>query len=292
MKTLVSFTSGMDSAYITRHLLQNTDDEITLMYLNFSDYTTRLGPTQRIPSYHYCQIEINQADAIVEYLSSTIRPIKDLIVVPVTEMAPDENVTVKFARTAANAIKDGTYDRVTGGWNWEQFGAPTGRNFKQHAGMVAAQRAFGQILPGQQMWQPLIDNEIRPKFGRAYCINELPMELQNLTYSCRRIWGGCKTIHTDSKRWCDRCHWDQKIRDFLAESKTPLEIMKWYEEKCRMYPGFWLPIRWWIYYECGVADRNDPKEIEVINTYFEELQKYGAPPHKMYPEEGIWAGIR
>lgn len=293
MRTVVSFSGGLDSTYLTWHLLKNTDDEVTCIYLDFRK-CSNVREGMRVPKYNETMGTLPAAHSVIEWFAKNLKPVHKFKVIEVPRFeTPEEQVTIRFVRLVAPLIRDGFYDRATGGWSSESFGEPNGRNFKLDAAMQVGRKAFKEILPDQTLWTPLVDHKIRKNFGHANCRLELPKDLQDLTFSCRLGPVACKKMpEVPFADWCDRCLWHWKIDSLLDEGWTPDQINDWRIKKCRQIPGGWLTIPIWIKDEVGLRDGNSPEAMAEKNKYIRELNQLGHPAHRIYPEEGIWKGLR
>ena len=213
MKTLVSFSGGLDSTYIMWKLLRETDDEITAIFLDQRYGTTNQGEPALSPYLDFV------SRRVARWLKENIREFT-YIRKPVYEFLEDEVLTVYFARYGARLVEDGSFDRVVSGQ--VGFGDACLGQIGLTTRVVAAERAFRKITQSGVFWTPLFEwNKRTPQQ-----IAELPSELSRLTLSCQRpIMNQYEITACGTCEKCDRNRFFSKL---LESGISPDEaVIQW-----------------------------------------------------------------
>ena len=222
MRTLVSFSGGLDSTYVLWKLLATTDDEVTAVffddrYQSESDFSGRTRP--EISGYQ--EIVVNN---IAEWLKTNVRGFS-LEKKNIISFAEDETREIYAIRNyAAPLINNNQADRIAFGNVWIPLAQRRAAGIPEDIlklPMVshAAYRAFESAANRGSIYFPLAEKDI----GKATIISEMPMALQNLSVSCiSPLVDSMGSIISCGV--CKKCKDVQFFRTKLGEGIPPLEV--------------------------------------------------------------------
>jgi 7-cyano-7-deazaguanine synthase in queuosine biosynthesis len=217
MKTLVSFSGGLDSTYIMWKLLRETNDEITAVFFDqrYNLINAHHGETSLAPF-----LEVTST-RVAEWLKTNIREFT-FIKVPIYEFLDDEVLTVYFARYGANLVKHKQFDRIVSGQ--VGFGDACLNEIGLTTRVIAAERAFKNITQDGKFWTPLFDWNKRTPHQLA----ELPKKLASLTLSCQNPIVNKYDILPCGN--CEKCDRNTFFSELLESGVSPDDtILKWKE---------------------------------------------------------------
>lgn len=218
MKTLVSFSGGLDSTYIMWKLLTTTDDEITAVFFDqrYNIVNANHGESELAP---YLDIVSNN---VAEWLRTNIRGFH-FIKKPVFELKDDEVLTVHFARYGANLVEQGLFDRIASGQ--VGFGDACLNQIGLTTRVIAAEREFHRITSKGKFWTPLMEWNKRTPHQLA----EMPRDLIKLANSCQRPHiDGFGEVSACGN--CEKCDRNAYFIGLLNQSITPDEAVKLWRE--------------------------------------------------------------
>lgn len=286
-KTLLSFTGGMETTYIAWKLLTETDDEITLLYL------------QKQPDVEMRNIDaypeiIQQAQPLLDYLQN-IRPF-NLIIKDIAqeEITPDTDHYYTFlVNYAIPLINAGTYDRLVTGRAADQAGQKVLADQMGSPSSIAGQRLWDAHATRGSLWHPLVTGDFGHEGSKPYIVDLLPYALKEKTFSCVIPVVGLEKL--ESCGMCFKCLWLKKIDEMMQDGMSPEEIDEWRVERAFYYGGgtVMAPFRYWIYMELGIQS---PPFVRQPNFATKEDLQAWLSTHKHYstngrPNTGIWEGL-
>ena len=225
MRTLVSFSGGLDSTYVLWKLLTTTEDEVTACFLDARYVTEDNAGGLAIPAHRHLYQEIC-ADNVVNWLKANTRPF-NFYKKNIYSMQDDEILVVWFARYAAGLANENKYDRFITGAH-PSANAPNGglRARVEHG-------EFNKLAKRGSYEHPLTiygddDLVVVPpwRLDISQQMVETPSALQDLTVSCLNATSGEGT-QIVSCGTCFKCLRNKFVRSRLSEGATPSVV---YEE--------------------------------------------------------------
>lgn len=241
MRTLVSFSGGLDSTYTLWWLLKNTNDDVTALFLDESYLTESFGDASacRAGFAHYVSNLVSELQKIRTFEFKTVNAY---------EFGPDETKEVWILRYIAPKINDGTYDKITFGIGdvGSKFEETTPALDKIPRIYIALQREFAKIANrGEIYFHYLKYNETR-----VHATINLPNEIKSLAITCSR-----SQIQSDGTLvrcgTCNKCVQETVIEASLAAGKTTEETVAAFvaaryvsnqRKKFLNVGGIWSPI--------------------------------------------------
>jgi tRNA(Ile)-lysidine synthase TilS/MesJ len=264
-KTVLEFSGGWDSTFLLWKLLTETDDEITVVYID-SQFVSK-----RIVS-NVSHIQYVRAQKVVEKLQQ-IRPFTFKTHFLKKEEITNEidNKILLFIQYVAPLINDGTYDRLTFAISYEDNHRKIFPHLEYTPIYYAAKRLFDKICTRGEYFVPLLDDTWYSKYTKAYAIKELPENIKNVIASCHNSsFDFAKDSFVDCDV-CNNCVLIEKFKEMLDLGLTPDEIVTWRLNKASEYGDGTLMVA-------------SPKDIDWLST------EMGKPNSK--PKEQIQISIR
>jgi hypothetical protein len=280
-KTLIAFTGGWDSTLILWKLLNETDDEITAVYLDSQFVKTDIGT---IKEY----VQFIRAQKVVDEL----RKIRNFEFIPYKIKPSDitEELYLKylqFVQYAAPFINNGTYDKLVHGASYEDVSCKVIPHLEYFPTYYVVERLFNRLCTRGELYEPLIkDKTWYQNYTRAYAMKELPSSIKTTIASC-----DIPKYDNDVKDFvdcgeCRKCLENKLVSNMLNEGKTPEEIFQWRMQKNREYgtDKLMAPLPFWIRKEAGLDSVTPDKEVvtNILNhPMFKNIDKL----------TGVWEGI-
>jgi hypothetical protein len=217
MKTLVLFSGGYDSVYLTYRLLVDTKDEVTLVVLGSN---TGLGAG-------LSKDDILRIRPVLEQLR-TYRNFKFIFHVV------DPNKVTSFTHdhwhaysiiSFADDINAGVYDRIASGTSWEQHDIQHHKRDSYRGSIrVELDSIFTPtLIDKSKIWLPLLTHDFHYKYNRLHLHKYIPLELSVL-------------VDEQKSRW-NKILWDLKAVECLAKGWTSDDFDDWRRQKAREYGG-------------------------------------------------------
>jgi hypothetical protein len=297
MRTLIAFSGGFDTTFLTYELLTKTDDEVTLVYIDSS----MVPPTKINRSFMLFNPSNSSSRGLymsqksVSWLKENCRPFNYIVeVLKESDIAEEDTLPVYFAKYAATKINEGLYDRAGGGWNWDIWPNEAYEDWlPQHPCRIAAQRAFDKITKKGKLWWPLIDegDNIFPKRGgNVHAIKYLPKDLQKTLIGCEiiRISDDDEIIRCEK---CEKCLWRRFCENKLADGWTEDQIQDYRLYRGKTFvPGRWSPWKFWIHEEF----ENEKTYTNITSEEAKERLKSQKTSWQLVnvPDTDIWEGLR
>ena len=239
MRTLVSFSGGLDSTYTLWWLLKNTNDDVTALFLDESYLTESYLTSRGAVNAPYIPNLVSELQKIRTFELKTVNAY---------EFGPDETKEVWILRYIAPKINDGTYDRVTFGLGdvGTKFEETTPALDKIPRVYIALEREFAKIANrGEIYFHYLKYNETR-----VHATINLPDNVKSLAITCSR-----SQIQSDGTLVrcgrCRKCVQETVIEASLAAGKTTEETVAAFvaaryvsnqRKKFLTVGGIWTPI--------------------------------------------------
>jgi hypothetical protein len=280
-KTLVAFSGGWDSTLILWKLLNETNDEITAVYLDSQFVKTDIGTIKEYVQFIRAQKVVDELRKIrnFEFISYKIKP-SDIT----------EELYLKylqFVQYAAPFINDGTYDKLVHGASYEDASCKILPHLEYFPTYYVVQRLFDRLCTRGELYEPLIkDNTWYEHYTRAHAMLELPINIKAVVASCDDPEYDNDTNDFVDCGECRKCLENKLSSDMLTAGKTPEEILQWKKQKSIEYGTNELmaPLIFWIRKEMGRTDRVLPAEAatDILNhPMFRDIDKL----------TGVWEGI-
>lgn len=281
MKTLLSFSGGIDSTYVLWKLLHDTDDQVTAAYLDVSEIEKELF-TDRSP------LKLEMVQQIVDKLKSEVRDF-DFIVHKVKEedVIPElKHNSLIFISYAAPMVNDGTYDRMANGCSYEDKHQRIVPHLEFTPAYYAEQRLFDQLCTRGSLWRPLIDHEWHYKYNRLCAILNLPKSIMRETHSCDSI-RKAHTVEGIQYKKCNKCHKclvNRKYIELYKQGMTLEQITDWREERSYHYghEGLMAFYKNWIGIEMGLKPYDAEARLKLESKHFILTG---------IPNTGVWKGL-
>jgi hypothetical protein len=235
MKTVLTFSGGIDSTYVLWKLLSETQDEITAIFISsdnlspadFSRYDLRAfrGSSQAT------------ADASAQWLQSNVRSFTYVVQTFDSQYAPRGFGNVNSPQTyltrfAVPRINSGEFDRLICTSEKENDGASNGGTIDvRRPGSMAARDIFAQSATRGSIEFPLI----AANYTQANALTEMPSDLLDIVDHC--------TLEDNSYK-CKKKRWFQNLLD---QGKTPAQCYDaWYTSCTNASAGKWFSMKFWI----------------------------------------------
>jgi hypothetical protein len=208
MRTLVSFSGGLDSTYTLWWLLKNTNDDVTALFLDESYLTESYLTSRGVVNAPYIPNLVSELQKIRTFEFKTVNAY---------EFGPDETKEVWILRYIAPKINDGTYDKVTFGTGdvGSRLENSTPAFDRIPRGYIALQREFAKIANrGEIYFHYLKYNETR-----VHATINLPDNVKSLILACSgpQIQSDGTLVRCGT---CNKCVQDAVIESSLAAKKT------------------------------------------------------------------------
>lgn len=237
-KTLVLFSGGRDSVYLTYKLLADTSDDVTLVVLlkgggidehilssgvNYYDLPAVIEPMIELQKYRKFNVIVHT-------------PRKEQVQSFVNDHWHNYGINL-FAQD----LNEGKYDRIASGVTYEQDDAYIygSRTAKEYQGMLRCRIEHNHtpnIVDKSKIWQPLLTHDIHENFTRWHVLKYMPEHLSE----------SIDTKRPESKTVCDNT-----VRRLIAKGWNADDFDNWRKEKNREYGGGNrdMDILYWIYLE-------------------------------------------
>jgi hypothetical protein len=234
MKTLITFSGGLDSTYALWKLLTNTSDEVTAIYIN----TQNIDGAWRIRYDLRAFSGVNNAltNQAAQWLQTNGRSFT------LIDQPFDTNYVVRgvgnpnspqtyITRYAVPRVNAGEYDRLICTSEKENDGWSNGGSIEtRRPGSMAARDIFAASATRGSIEFPLIASD----YTQATALAEMPAELLAIVNVCQL---------DDTSYKCMKIHWFQNLLD---QGKTQAEIYALWYQNCTAYNNRWFPMKTWL----------------------------------------------
>lgn len=293
MRTIISFSGGLDTAYLAYKFLTETDDEITLVYLDTSMLDNNdkhkgvMMFNNNITSGSNKFIAKRTSDWLYKNTRHFVFKTKTI-----SSILPDESLNVLFARYAAKLMNDNLYDRACGGWNWDIFCDEAFEDhYPKHPQVIGTNRAFTQVSKRGEFFWPLVDHMFDYRQGNVHALAHLPKELTEIAVGCEDIHFNEKNQNIEICGKCTKCMWRTFCEKKLSEGWTPNQVQEYRLKKSKEFvPGKWSPMRFWIHEELGLTEgwsgTSEEAKEKIKNNKF-----WGNDHFRNLKNKGIWEGL-
>jgi hypothetical protein len=283
MKSLVTFSGGIDSTYVLWKLLTETNDDITAVYFDFSQIGVDMKTEKNA-------VKIHQLEVLVERLKAVRNFTFIHHIAKNDEIIPQLEHKLLFAiKYAAPYINDGTYDRLVSGASYED----KSQKVVPHLPMTPAyyaEKRLSKIFNRGSYWSPLVDDSWHNHYSRDIALRILPLNILEcaLLSSCRQPSYDADSI-IKGKRCenCSRCFLNDATISMIESGLTSQEIFEWRRVKTYEYGanGLAADTHMWIRTELGVEGA--PTKQEIIDYY--KNNKFVAL--RGFTNDGLWKGL-
>jgi 7-cyano-7-deazaguanine synthase in queuosine biosynthesis len=220
MKTLLSFSGGLDSTYVLWNLLTKTDEEVTAVFIDYRFLSSGID----IESYLIPYGEM-AADNVVSWLKHNAREFRYIKKLMYSVKDDEENI-LNFIRYAAPMVNDETYDKLAIGLQYEESGIEhladnpgENRGTERRAKIT---KLFSEQCDRGEIQLPLADW----KEGKPHAIANMPSDLIDLVLTCKDPSVGHNNNLVNCGK-CFRCLWVEKIQTMLTTGMTADQIQDW-----------------------------------------------------------------
>lgn len=234
MKTIISFSGGLDSTYALWKLLSETTDEVTAMFIDTSNIDPSL--VLRYDLRGWSPVSELEVQPIVDWLQQNAR---SFIFAPqpfttdyvVRGFGSTNNLQAYAARYAFPRINSNQYDRLILPSEKENDGWSNGGTVEiRRPGSIAAREIFIAGATRGSIEFPLIASN----YTQANALSELPAGLLALTDVCAVEDQGYK---------CQKRRW---LQGQLDQGKTPAQVWNAYYANCTPVAGKWFSMKYWL----------------------------------------------
>lgn len=253
MKTLLSFSGGLDSTYVLWKLLKTTDDEITAMNIDF-----RLSKVAINIQVEHCGYQEIAGRDIVSWLKRNVRDFT-YIEHKAYDTLPDEENVIYFIRRAIPWLNAAKYDRICVGLQYDETGIEVMAKDPGERRGVDRRKVMNNIFSEAkrgELWIPMETwREAKP-----HAVASLPKDLLDMVVTCVNPSIGQNGNITDCGS-CFRCLYVEKIQHMLGNGMTPDNVLDWRINE-GIKTGVWRGIR-------QVINGNlDPITIRYFDSQF------------------------
>jgi hypothetical protein len=235
MKTIITFSGGVDSTYELWRLLTTTDDEITAVFVNIDNLN--LAETARYDLRAFAGSNSTIAQSAATWLQNNCRSFTFLNQTFDTSFCVRGYGNVNSPQTyitrfAVPRINAGEFDRLICTSEKENDGWSNGGTVDvRRPGSFAARDLFVASATRGSIEFPLI----ALNYTQAVALASLPADLLAIVDTCPVDNMSFKCI---KKRW---------FESLIAEGKTQQEIYNiWYNDCTTPYPGKWFSMKYWL----------------------------------------------
>jgi len=235
MKTVLTFSGGIDSTYVLWKLLSETQDEITAVFVSTDGVTQ--SEFNRYDLRAFGASGQSTVDAAAQWLQSNIRQFTYSVQPFDAQYAPRgvENVNspqTYLARFAAPRINSGEFDRFVCTSEKENDGWSNGGTINvRRPGSVAARDIFIQSATRGSIEFSLISEN----YTQANALSEMPSSLLSIVDHC---------VLGDISYKCRKKQWFQNLLD---QGNTPAQCYDaWYANCTNAYAGKWFSMKYWV----------------------------------------------
>lgn len=252
MKTIVSFSGGLDSIYVLWKELTETTNDVLAVYF----VSPVMGPDSA--KYKIKSMNSNSASiaiaakipSLCNLIKSKTRPF-DLSIVyydlaKLVDPSVGSNNTASLRmRWAVDRLNMGMADRFVAGNCRENdsFGHGDRSSKDGQTGSNASMIEFKDIANRGEYVFPLFDMN----YTLAHAYAELPQDVSGSHLSCDipNAEEPCGV--------CFKCSYHQLMKKKLADGNTPEQIFDFFMEKSVMSNGMWCSPKKWVYEELNVT---------------------------------------
>lgn len=234
MKTIISFSGGLDSTYLLWKLLTETEDEITAVLI--STDTIEGNAPLKYDLRAFLGSDSANAIAAAEWLNANVRPFTfinqnfDTSFVVQGYGNPNSPPTY-LARYVTPLINNGTYDRFVLCNEKENDGYSNGGTVSNRApGSLAAREIFISGATRGSIQFPLIE----ANYTQAVALSSIPQDLLEIIDVC---------VDSPTRFKCQKKQWFQNL---LGQGKTTEEIWSIYYGACTVVPNKWFSMKFWL----------------------------------------------
>lgn len=240
MKTLVTITGGMDSAYLLWKLLTQTSDEITAVNFDIGNSDQYLFQKYDLRGFTQEDANMAQSDKVIEVITWLKNNVRDFTFVReplsaeyMTKSLQFPNNTQSYVtRYALNKINTGVLDKLCSSSEWENdgfsFGGSVGTS-GQRPGCWTALDIFKESATRGTLEFTLLDMD----YNQAYALAEMPKALIDIIrYPIR-----------PTRFKAAKTSWFKKQ---LNDGKTPAEAGAIAKANCTLPDGRWFTMKAWV----------------------------------------------
>lgn len=245
MKTIVTFSVGLDSTYMLWKLLTTTTEEITAVYLTPGELVSTNASPYDLRSYDMVcnhSLNLDRSNQIAAWLKTNVRDFTLLhLPVEVSRLSKEWNVPnspVSYVTWwGSEQINAGTYDKIVITHEKENDGFANGGTVQtRRPASSACLDLFKQKATRGEISFPMLD----AAYTQANALTEMPADLVALTYSCLMdLPQPCGV--------CFKCNKRQFFCDEIAAGKTAGEIQAYVTAQSVRPSGKWMSMKKWLY---------------------------------------------
>ena len=235
MKTLITFSGGLDSTYSLWKLLSETSDEVTAVFINVENIEP--GLALRYDLRAFSGSDSTTAAIAAQWLQTNVRSF-NFVSQPfdashvVRGVGNANSPQTYIARYAIPRINSGEFDRLICTSEKENDGWSNGGSINsRRPGSVAAREIFVAGATRGSIEFPLITSN----YTQANAIAEMPSALMDIVALCPVENDGYKCM---KKRW---------FQNLLDQGKTPAQCYDIWYQKCTSYQNKWFTMKTWLY---------------------------------------------
>lgn len=234
MKTLITFSGGIDSTYALWKLLNETQDEVTALALNTDALTQAARLRYDLRSFN--GVDTAETVAAADWLKANVRDFTLIVhdFDPAYAVRGYGNINspqTYMARYAAPRINAGEFARFICTSEKENDGWSNGGSIDtRRPGSIAALDVFSQLATQGSIEFPLIASN----YTQANAFAEMPSGLLAIIDPDAP---DDQTFKAKKRRW---------LKAQLASGKTPAQVWDAYYANCTVYPNKWFSMKWWI----------------------------------------------
>jgi len=249
MRTVMSFSVGLDSTYVLWKILSTTNDDVTAIILDTSevdlDVASMKYNVRRIHKGSVIKKNVERAEAIQNWLKTNVRDFTlEVHKMDLSRfrtglaMIEKPNTTAQYVTDLViERINNNLVDRFVVSDEKENDGASHGgtKNGIRRPGTMETYDRFVADATRGQIDFLLLDSP----YNQANALTEMPQELIDLTHSCS----------VNSETACGNCFKCRKRKFFcdeIASGKTPQEIQDIIESNSVQDDGTWISMKFWL----------------------------------------------
>jgi 7-cyano-7-deazaguanine synthase in queuosine biosynthesis len=245
MKSIVSFSGGIDSTYVLWKELTETSNDVLAVYFvapNMADHLSERKEIRALTPFRPAYEIAKRIPNYVKLIQSHTRPFDTSIVYyDMTKLVDPKtgsnNSAVLRVKWAVDRINRGIADRFISGHcrDNDAYSEGNGASIDGQTGSNLSMHVFRQIATRGEYLMPLIDSN----YSVAHAFAELPQEIIDANLSCEdpRTENNCG--------YCYGCSYHKLAKDKLASGMTPDQFFNFVMNKSVLPNGFWdSPKRW------------------------------------------------